>query len=272
MEAELVSCSRKRLDLILGLGDVLVIKGTDRISQVGAAGGFAGHVALVVSKPVLIHEDSEEADDITHEWPELSIWPLWRVSALESTRLTSGVHMADLLLYVQEDTGQIELIGEHNPDGCIEYEREESSIWQAPAELRASFRIDLMTPLVEDMQDIDANWCWATAARAFLLPARISDNSDASTVLEEVQEGWAAEPICTSIVVTFWQRYLCALAENAHVASERSVGTKSCPGPADLILRWMPLRADRTLPRDLLDAMLKCGWTAVTKVPLRKSL
>lgn len=268
----LLPCSRKRLDLITGPGDVLVIKGTDRLSLVGAAGGFAGHVALVVSTPTFILEDSPEADDIRDDWPELKVWPLWRVTALESTRLTAGINQADLLLYIQEDTGLIELIGEHNPDGCIEYEREATTIWQAPGELRKHFRIDLMTELVSDMTDVDANWCWATAARAFLLPATISDELDSSTVLHEAQEGWAAKPICTSVVVAFWQRYLCTLSEHAHVASERQVQPNSCFGPADLILKWMPLRADQTLPKDLLDAMLRCGWIPVLKVPLRNSL
>merc|ERR1719444_21938 len=36
---------------------------------------------------------------------------------------------------------------------------------------------------------------------------------------------------------------------------------------AQLILRYMPLKADRALPGDLLKCMRECGWLGVSQVP-----
>lgn len=258
---------RKGLDTIITPGDVLVIKGSDRFSLVGAAGGYAGHVALVVATPTFIEEHSPEAEDLLLDWPECCVWPLWKVGTLECTRMATGLHQADFLLHVDEKSGQLELIGEHNSERCIEFDKEITEVWQTPAELRTDFREDWMAELVGIMKTNDASWCWATAARAFLLPATFSDSSKPSTILRDVQESWTAEPICTSVIVAFWQRYLIELAESGHAGSPSSVQSA-----VDLILRWMPLRADRTLPKDLLESMLKCGWVAVLKVPQKESL
>merc|ERR1712146_658240 len=74
-------------------------------------------------------------------------------------------------------------------------------------------------------------------------------------LMDKVHGYWESAPICTSIVTAFWQRYLCKFAH----------ATGQCE--ANLILKWMPLKADRVLPGELVDTMQKCGWMLVTHVP-----
>lgn len=79
------------------------------------------------------------------------------------------------------------------------------------------------------------------------------------------------DPICTSVVIMFWQRWLCKLASVLAAQQETAEETSS-----DLILQWFPLKADRSLPGPLLDTMLRCGWTKRTVIspdmPDRKRL
>jgi len=97
----------------------------------------------------------------------------------------------------------------------------------------------------------------ATAARALLKTAAVSrskslrNGMSRAQLLRELQDCWDEAPICTSVVVVFWQQYLCMHA--------RATGQQEL----DLILKWMPLKADRGLPGDLVNAMRRSGWVAM---------
>merc|ERR1719313_3283716 len=80
-------------------------------------------------------------------------------------------------------------------------------------------------------------------------------------VLEEIKECWEKEPICTSVVVTFWQRYLVKLAMSFVVSSGDLID------PAALVLKWMPLKSDRVLPGELFATLQACGWVMLAQVP-----
>merc|ERR1719359_2541011 len=100
-----------------------------------------------------------------------------------------------------------------------------------------------MRQALNDLKECDANWSWTTAVRAFLLEGAVSAENGfnglaaADKALEDIQACWTAEPICTSVVITFWQRYLCHLVE--HTACP-SIGN----GALAAILQYMPLKAD----------------------------
>merc|ERR1712194_200589 len=91
--------------------------------------------------------------------------------------------------------------------------------------------------------------------------AKLASDLGSGQVLEEIRACWDEEPICTSVVVTFWQRYLCKLAQAAII-------TRGClVDPAKLVLKWMPLKADRVLPGELFTTMQACGWVMLSQVP-----
>jgi hypothetical protein len=113
-----------------------------------------------------------------------------------------------------------------------------------------------MHAVLNDMRTNQKNWSWSTAVRAFLRAGGLSQQEEHPITMKEVQEAWHVEPICTSIVIRFWQQYLEKLALQASA------------DPLNLILRIMPLRADRVLPNELFIAMLACNWSTWENVPV----
>merc|ERR1711967_129789 len=108
-----------------------------------------------------------------------------------------------------------------------------------------------------DMVSCEASWSLTTAARAVFKSAKLSRRRD---LLGKVQGYWDSAPICTSVVISFWQRYLCRFA--------KATGQRE----TDLILKWMPLKADRVLPGELIETMRKCGWSNIKRMPKTQSL
>lgn len=237
--------------------------------EIGAAGGFMGHVLLVTGAPRRLDRGLEpsakELERAKFKWPADAV-ELWIVPAIESTRHEEGLHRAELIVFVQRSTGHLRLIGEFTPSELvIEEEQESMEIWQSPGELRQQLRVDLMQDVLDEMKAYEANWSASTAARAFMQmawgSARIASGSGTGQVLEEIHASWRKEPICTSVVVTFWQRYLCKLAQAAII-------TRGCLiDPSELVLKWMPLKADRVLPGELFSTMQACGWVMLQQVP-----
>jgi len=81
---------------------------------------------------------------------------------------------------------------------------------------------------------------------------------DRHQLMKETESCWFCDPICTSVVIIFWQRYLCKLAD--HLNKDKSHDSL-CIESADLILQFMPLKADRVLPGELHKVLRSCGWT-----------
>lgn len=243
------------LELMMAPGDVLAVKGQGRLTEIGTAHGMLGHVLLVLQPPVNVLKNSDMGLSLQAVWPSEEVEEIWQVRSLESTRSEQGLHEADMLLYVDRATGQLILIGELQNDGTLVLtEHEAVELWQSPADLRGQIRIDLMARVLSDMKANEASWSHVTVARAILTSAQLSSGPAAETI-EMVRECWKSAPICTSVVIIFWQRYLYELAsgQDQHAL--------------DLILQWMPLKADRGLPGDLLGAMRTVGWVTVAQVP-----
>eukprot|EP00747_Dinoflagellata_sp_TGD_P164645 gnl/TRDRNA2_/TRDRNA2_184871_c0_seq1.p1 gnl/TRDRNA2_/TRDRNA2_184871_c0~~gnl/TRDRNA2_/TRDRNA2_184871_c0_seq1.p1 ORF type:complete len:424 (-),score=79.10 gnl/TRDRNA2_/TRDRNA2_184871_c0_seq1:112-1383(-) len=259
------------LELIMAPGDVLAVKGGGRLTEIGTAHGFMGHVLLVLSPPISVHRNSPGAKRFEAVWPESpEVTELWRVRTLESTRCELGLHEAEMVLYVERSTGYLTLVGEltrsaEGIEDLVQTEHEVVELWQSPSELRSGLRTDLMIKVLKDMKAYEASWSSVTAARAVISKAlsksQISaadHGGDESATMEAIIACWKREPICTSVVIVFWQRYLCEIANADPLHADK---------PLNMILKWMPVKADRGLPGELLGAMRRCGWVAMAQIP-----
>lgn len=250
-------------DLIAGVmepGDVLFVQGSPGgLWELGTNGGLMGHVMLVTEPPEKIELDTDEAHHLQLVWPA-GASRIWKVRTVESTRANKGLHEALLLLHVASDSSRLVIIGELG-DGTVEISGETAEVWQSPEPLRARLDERLMEEVLGEMREVGTSWSWATAARAvFRAPSSFSGGADKLKVLQEIQECWTTDPICTSVVIAFWQRVLCRAAGGD--ADDFDSGAA-----ADLVLMYFPLKADRSLPGALLTTMSRCGWTRRTAVP-----
>jgi hypothetical protein len=181
---------------------------------------------------------------------------------LESTRSIERLHEVDLLMRTDESTKQFILFGELTIDGDLYIiDNESVELWQSPLKLRTCLRLDLMHQVVAEMKACTGSWSVATAAKALFLSANRFNSSDKVELLSEIQSCWGADPICTSVVIIFWQQYLCKVANGLHAPAEAKAHA------SDLILKFMPLKADRSLPGDVLRVLNECGWLRAESAP-----
>mmetsp|Transcript_101803 Transcript_101803/g.287166 ORF Transcript_101803/g.287166 Transcript_101803/m.287166 type:complete len:1029 (+) Transcript_101803:173-3259(+) len=247
------------LEGIIAPGDVLYVRGRAGFFELGTAGGTLGHVMLAIGTPERIECSTDEGLYLEHAWPPGGVTEIWKVRTAESTRNNTGLHEAEQLLYIAPDTRKLTLIaelgqGEFFPCGeCAE-------LWQSPDELRAKLHGLLVAEVLGEMRMHGADWSWSTALRAVLSSEDHFKNcEDKTRILQDIKDSWAMDPICTSVVIGFWQRCLCKLAEAT---------SGSAAAGADLILQWLPLKADRSLPGTLLGTMQRCGWKRRTTFPV----
>jgi len=236
-------------------GDVLAVQGAGNLMDIGAAGGYMGHVMLVVEPPSIICRGSEEATLLEGMF-SFGMSELWRIRTLESTRREQGLHEADTMVFVEETTRRLMMVGELSDDLKLVIcdQPVPFEIWQSPPELRNHLSRGLVKEVKLDMVQSGANWSTVSALRAVLRSSHVGHGED---MLDEVQECWDRAPICTTVVVAFWQRFLFKYADLPGSHSD----------PAKIILRWMPLKADRTLPNELLSTMKRTGWTRHLVLP-----
>ncbi|CAE7338839.1 ytbD [Symbiodinium sp. CCMP2456] len=166
-----LSLSGACLDLLVAPGDVLLMRGSGRLAEIGNAGGFMGHVLVVTGKPREVLASSAEAGQLASLWPEKA-QALWRIPTLESTRREQGLWEAESVIMVERLGRQLTLVGEVERDGdvCNFEPHEAVEIWQSPEELRGALRVDLMALVLSDMRKNQASWSATTAARAARSP------------------------------------------------------------------------------------------------------
>mmetsp|Transcript_20445 Transcript_20445/g.37277 ORF Transcript_20445/g.37277 Transcript_20445/m.37277 type:complete len:404 (+) Transcript_20445:75-1286(+) len=248
------------LELLMAPGDILIFRGSGSLLEIGTIHGFMGHTMLVLSPPVAVHRGTPEAAPFEPYWPSDSIQELWLARTLESTREAKGLFEVDCLMYVDRQTRQLTVMAEVQKVGegikVTPTAHESVSLYQSPAEYRIHLRLDIMQRVVQEMRKYDAAWSLTTGIRAVLSSAHLSSSTD----LKKVKEAWREEPICTSVVITFWQRYICHIAA-IHGEAQRDERAMKA------ILRVMPLFADRGLPKDLIAAFDACGWVKVSNIP-----
>eukprot|EP00439_Symbiodinium_sp_Y106_P043572 s275_g5.t1 len=143
-----LSLSGACLDLLVAPGDVLLMRGSGRLAEIGNAGGFMGHVLVVTGKPREVLATSAEAGQLASLWPEKA--------------------QAESVIMVERLGRQLTLVGEVERDGdvCNFEPHEAVEIWQSPEELRGALRVDLMALVLSDMRKNQASWSATTAARA----------------------------------------------------------------------------------------------------------
>lgn len=244
-------------------GDVLCIQGQGRLEQLGAAGGFLGHVQVVIGEVKRIELASLEQLGLSCIWPRGERDPqVWKVPVLESTRMRSGLQSSEVILHVQPRSGRLTMIGEIAELGDDKVhlgivEAEAVEVWQSPPQFRSDFQMDMLLEVLGEMIALGESWSFATAAQALFYRTAAVDahGADPDELMDQICESWEVPPICTSIVISLWQRYVCKLALKTSVFE------------LDLVLQCMPLRADRCLPGELLSTMESCGWTSIAFLP-----
>lgn len=225
-----------------------------------------GHVLLVTGAPQAITWNTPKALQYQHVWPtDYEARTLWQVSTMESTRSVEGYHESNHLLFIDETSGRVLALGEDQLNTFLKFDQPERvDIWQCPQQLRRSFNFAIMNTVLNEMRSNEGTWSWATAIRAYLFPAELSAKNDKASVLQDIQQCWTAEPICSSLVVVFWQRYICALADMHNATTSPNTVKVDA---LDWILQWMPVKSDRVLPGELMTAMQQCGWVSVSRMP-----
>jgi len=254
-------------------GDVIYVQGAATgFWNIGAAGGFMGHVLVAIGSPEVLPQHSEEHRALqAHSGRRLP--ELWRIPTVESTRGQEGLHYAHLVVYVEPGTGRLVPAGELSNDRSEIHAlnpQEQVELWQSPPEIRGAVSPELVANVLDDMEHDEQDWSYTTAMRAVFLSHNFVAR-DRRGRLSELQQCWKSKPICTSVVISFWQRLLCSLSRggahprNSFLASP--VGAAVEGDAYSLILRWMPLMADRGLPGELLQSMHECGWRMLKTVP-----
>ncbi|CAE7693299.1 lgoT [Symbiodinium sp. CCMP2592] len=176
-----LSLSGACLDLLVAPGDVLLMRGSGRLAEIGNAGGFMGHVLVVTGKPREVLATSAEAGQLASLWPEKA-QAVWRIPTLESTRREQGLWEAESVIMVERLGRQLTLVGEVERDGdvCNFEPHEAVEIWQSPEELRGALRVDLMALVLSDMRknQVVILACAIDAADKALLPATFGALAD----------------------------------------------------------------------------------------------
>mmetsp|Transcript_41422 Transcript_41422/g.95257 ORF Transcript_41422/g.95257 Transcript_41422/m.95257 type:complete len:258 (+) Transcript_41422:87-860(+) len=231
-------------------GDVLFVGiTTDGIvgglARVGRAGGMWGHVVVVTSVPERVAKHGTFAARLQDIWPA-NVHELWMVKTAESCRDHDGLHEAYSLIYVEPGSNRFILLGELDEAMCeFTLNNEALEVWQSPAMMRRTMKANLVLDVLAEMREQTDNWSFLTAAKAVIMGSACSNQLG----LSEIEDCWHTPPICTSIAIVFWQRYLCKF------------GQLMSQDPCSLILQFMPLKADRALPSEVLRSMESTGWT-----------
>jgi hypothetical protein len=233
------------------------------LAQIGSSGGFAGHTILVVGPPTCISRYSLDAYKFHDIWPGDDVSEIWTVPTLESARGHDGLLQSELLFRVDRASGEFIIFGDVVlNERTMEMELSEIDndvfeVWQSPSSIRRLLDPETVDEVVTEMKKIKLNWSYSTCVRAVFRSARIYDDGDRTSLFRDTCACWISDPICTSVVIIFWQRCFCKLRP---VPAEDNIVVDIDGDAMDLILRWMPLKADRGLPDELLQTMQQCGW------------
>mmetsp|Transcript_11185 Transcript_11185/g.31266 ORF Transcript_11185/g.31266 Transcript_11185/m.31266 type:complete len:592 (-) Transcript_11185:5-1780(-) len=118
----------------------------------------------------------------------------------------------------------------------------------------------LLMAVVLEVESHRLQWSLATATRAVLCRSRLSPadypgEQGARRLAEELRASWEGSPICTTVPIQVWQRYIFAVCGSDVDAAVE-------------VLRIMPCHGGRTLPSELWLNLLDTGlWKEVHLSP-----
>lgn len=124
-----------------------------------------------------------------------------------------------------------------------------------------SFDDQIFSKAVTACAKVSQQWSKATAVRALAAKRDRIDPHDydglhgRKQLMSELCTSWSSRPICSSVAISIWQRYFLLLCNHRPDGIDIT---------AQMILRWMPVRCDRTTPSALLKVLSTCGWSLRT--------
>lgn len=132
----------------------------------------------------------------------------------------------------------------------------------SPGHVLATFRLDQRRTCLDgkafnlavwEVEQQKLHWSLRTATRAVIRRARIAAAEYAGDdglrrLAAELRELWEQDPICTTVPIRVWQRYLFRVWKGDDCMS------------ASEVLRVIPLKGDRTLPSELWACLLDTGF------------
>lgn len=94
----------------------------------------------------------------------------------------------------------------------------------------------------------------AITARRYTLEADdYKDPPARAKLMTDIRSRWSKGPICSSVAIQIWQRYFDMTFPCEDLAVRH-------------ILRWMPVKCDKTAPSALLKTLSTCGWALCESV------
>jgi len=118
----------------------------------------------------------------------------------------------------------------------------------------------MLMAVVLEVESHRLQWSLATAKRAVLCRSRLSPadypgEQGARRLAKELRASWEGNPICTTVPIQVWQRYMFAVCGSDVDAAVE-------------VLRIMPCHGGRTLPSELWQNLLETGlWKEVHLSP-----
>jgi hypothetical protein len=189
---------------------------------------------------------------------------------IESNRHLKGerfVWYAATSLYARDQrTGQMFLVGDV-PEGSriIEVAQKHVPVKLLLHPLRRGHGGPAIVPAlferaVMDLAINSTHWSLRTAlnaitsSRTALDPADYPTPNDREQLMDELEQSWESRPICSAAAVCIWQRYFQLFSEQTgppSTAKDRA---------AQLILQWIPMIPDQTMPSLLVKVLTRCRW------------
>jgi len=183
---------------------------------------------------------------------------------LESSQSLQGFRETEVLMFVDPGTGFLTMVGEVDEFGeVVTVAHEVVDVWQSPLQFRAQLQVDLMMEALADMENEELDIIPVTMTCSLLTPPQLPRGADLTLGLADFQASWRrATPTCTFAVISFWQRYLCKIADGFNVSDPRGWAK-----PLELILKWLPLKADRVSVGELVSTLQSVGWVSMSQIP-----
>jgi len=260
-------CSREQLGLpvVNDCADnpVELLPG-DIIMTMGGKSIATHHVMLVCGKLEFVPQFRK----VLEVPPEAEVWAC---KTIESTGLEEGHeyhwHSAYTFFSRDKHSKTLELVGditEGDDEVCVAEEPVRCKVLLHP--LRTEFGGqgldgDIFRKIVHELEIVSKAWSISTCTKAFLSrmfftwqgginPENYKTEKAKEDLMESLQNSWVIAPICASVPVKVWQRYI----------QETSVDTVAA---ADLILSNMPLHCQCVVPSIMIKRLSEEGWVLI---------